>query len=94
PVQRDVALAAPAGVSVGDLMALARESVPIAVRIELFDLFSGAGMAAGERSIGLRFTFQPASATELDETILEQLNLFVASAGKRYATRVRGAETQ
>ena len=94
PVQRDVALAAPAGVSVGDLMALARECVPIAVRIELFDLFSGAGMAAGERSIGLRFTFQPAAATELDETILEQLNLFVASAGKRYATRVRGAETQ
>jgi len=94
PVQRDVALAAPAGVSVGDLVALARECAPLAVRIELFDLFTGAGMAAGERSIGLRFTFQPAVATELDEKILEQLNRFAADAGKRYATRVRGAETQ
>jgi phenylalanyl-tRNA synthetase beta chain len=94
PVQRDVALAAPAGVAVGDLVALARESAPLAVRIELFDLFSGAGMAAGERSVGLRFTFQPAVATELDEKILEQLTRFTTSAGKRYATRVRGAEPQ
>jgi phenylalanyl-tRNA synthetase beta chain len=94
PVQRDVALAAPAEVAVGDLVSLAWESAPLATQIELFDLFSGAGMAAGERSVGLRFTFQPSVAAELDEQIVEQLNRFTSSAGKRFATRVRGAESQ
>jgi phenylalanyl-tRNA synthetase beta chain len=93
PVQRDVALAAPAEVAVGDLVSLAWESAPLATQIELFDLFSGAGMAAGERSVGLRFTFQPSVAAELDEQIVEQLNRFTSSAGKRFATRVRGAES-
>ena len=94
PVQRDVALAAPAGVLVGDLVALASEVVPLAERVELFDLFSGAGLNAGERSVGLRFTFQPSQATALDEAISAQLETFTMSAGKRYATRVRGAETE
>ena len=94
PVQRDVALAAPAGVAVGDLVALAREAVPLAARVELFDLFSGAGLAEGERSVGLRFTFQPPQATALDEAISDQLATFTASAGKRFATRVRGAEAE
>jgi phenylalanyl-tRNA synthetase beta chain len=94
PVQRDVALAAPTRVAVGDLVALARETVPLAVRVELFDLFSGTGLAEGERSVGLRFTFQPPQATGLDEAISDQLAKFTTGAGKRYATRVRGAEAE
>ena len=75
-------------------MTLAREAVPLAVRIELFDLFSGAGLANGERSVGLRFTFQPPQATALDAAISDELATFTTSAGKRYATRVRGAEAE
>ena len=94
PVQRDVAIAAPDGVAVGDLVALAREAVPLAVRVELFDLFSGAGLAKGERSVGLRFTFQPPQATAFDEAISDQLAAFTTSASKRYGTQVRGAEAE
>jgi phenylalanyl-tRNA synthetase beta subunit len=75
-------------------VALAREAAPLAVRVELFDLFSGAGLAEGERSVGLRFTFQPPQATALDEAISDQLATFTTSAGKRYRTRVRGAEAE
>lgn len=91
PVQRDVALAAPVGVSVGDLVALARDVVRLAVRVELFDLFTGAGMAVGERSVGLRFTFQPEQATALDEAISMQLADFTERAEGTYSARVRGA---
>jgi phenylalanyl-tRNA synthetase beta chain len=94
PIQRDVALAAPAGVLIGDLVALAEEMVKLAGGVELFDLFAGAGMAAGERSVGLRFTFQPETAADLDDAIAAQLDAFTASATKKYGTKVRGAETQ
>lgn len=92
PIQRDVALAAPESVLVGDVVSLAGECVPAALQIELFDLFSGAGLPLGQRSIGLRFTFQPQVATELDELINDQLAAFSAAAAERYATRMRGAE--
>lgn len=93
PVQRDVALAASDDVAVGDLVALAREMVTLAVRVELFDLFSGPGMGVGERSVGLRFTFQPAQATSLDDAIEDELAAFATRAGERYGTRVRGTES-
>jgi hypothetical protein len=51
-------------------------------------------LAEGERSVGLRFTFQPPQATALDEAISDQLATFTTSAGKRYKTRVRGAEAE
>ncbi len=94
PVQRDVALAAPANVLVGDLVGLAGECVTLAVSTELFDLFVAPGMAEGERSVGLRFTFQPAAATELDAQITAQLDTFTSTAATRYGTRVRGDEAQ
>jgi len=94
PIQRDVALAAPAGALIGDLVALARESVKLAASVELFDLFAGGGMAPGERSVGLRFTFQPDTAAALDDAITAEVDAFTASAAKRYGTKVRGAEAQ
>jgi phenylalanyl-tRNA synthetase beta chain len=94
PIQRDVALAAPAGVLIGDLVTLAKESVRSALSVELFDLFAGGGMAPGERSVGLRFTFQPEAAAALDNAITAEVDAFTASAAKRYGTKVRGAEAQ
>ena len=94
PIQRDVALAAPAGVQIGDLVALAQEQVTLAQTVELFDLFSGAGMAEGERSVGLRFTFQPAAAAALDSSVDAQLEAFAASAATRFGTRVRGTDSR
>jgi phenylalanyl-tRNA synthetase beta chain len=94
PIQRDVALAAPGGVSVGDLMALAEETVPLANSVELFDLFTGAGVEKGGRSVGLRFTFQPSAASELDDAIASQLDAFTTRAAKQHGTRVRGAEAE
>lgn len=94
PIQRDVALAAPAGVLIGDLVALAKDSVPLALSVELFDLFAGGGMAPGERSVGLRFTFQPDAAAALDQAITTEVDTFTMSARTRYGTRVRGAEAQ
>jgi phenylalanyl-tRNA synthetase beta subunit len=73
---------------------LAKESVALAHSVELFDLFAGTGMAPGERSVGLRFWFQPEAAASLDDAITTQIAAFAMTAAKKYGTKVRGTEVQ
>ncbi len=92
PIERDMAIALPAGVTVGALVALARTHVGNATSVELFDLFAGGSLGAGERSAGLRFTFQPESAGAADAAVETALDAFATAARKDLGARVRGAE--
>lgn len=92
PIERDAAFALPAETSVGALIALARSCVPSAISIELFDLFSGGSLRAGERSAGLRFAFQPMAAGESDAAIEAALAAFSEEARSKLGARLRGAE--
>lgn len=92
PIERDMAIALPAGVTVGALVALARTHVGNATSIELFDLFEGGSLGAGERSAGLRFTFQPEAAGAADAAVETALDAFANAARKDLGARVRGAE--
>ena len=90
--ERDMAIALPTGVTVGALIALARAHVGDATSIELFDLFTGGSLGAGERSAGLRFTFQPDLAGGADAAVDASLDSFAAAAGTNLGARVRGME--
>lgn len=92
PIERDAAFALPANVGVGALIALARTHVPDAASIELFDLFSGGALREGERSVGLRFVFQPNAAGESDVEIERSLAAFAAVAHSEFGARLRGTE--
>ena len=92
PIERDMAIALPRGVTVGALIALARAHVGDATSIELFDLFTGGSLGAGERSAGLRFTFQPDLAGGADAAVDASLDSFAAAAGTNLGARVRGME--
>ena len=83
--------ALPQQVLVGELVTLARKSVSEAVRIELFDLFAGGTLSAGEYSAGLRFTFQPSIPGD-DAGADAALASFSATAEKRLKARRRGDE--
>jgi phenylalanyl-tRNA synthetase beta chain len=89
PVTRDVALLIPGGATVGQVVAVAR-----ATSVELFDLFSGAPLAPGERSAGLRFTFQPTATGADDEAIATELAAFEGAVLRACGARVRGVEAQ
>ena len=91
PISRDLALLLPDGAAVGALVALAREHVPGAVSIELFDLFAGGSLAAGERSAGLRFTFQPAEPGS-DAGAADALERFAGVAARQLGARLRGEQ--
>jgi phenylalanyl-tRNA synthetase beta chain len=94
PVERDVALLIPAATTVGQVVAVARETVTRATAVELFDLFDGPPLAPGERSAGLRFTFQPAAAGADDEAIAAELTAFEGAVLRTCGARIRGVEGQ
>ena len=94
PVTRDLALLIPGATTIGQVVAMARETVVRATAVELFDLFDGPPLAPGERSAGLRFTFQPSGAGADDEAIAAELAAFEGSVLRAYGARVRGGEGQ
>ncbi len=94
PVERDVALLVPAATTVGQVVAVAREIVTRATAVELFDLFDGPPLAPGERSAGLRFTFQPTATGADDEAIATELTAFEGAVLRACGARIRGVEGQ
>jgi phenylalanyl-tRNA synthetase beta chain len=94
PVERDVALLIPAATTVGQVVAVAREIVTRATAVELFDLFDGPPLAPGERSAGLRFTFQPTATGADDEAIAAELTAFEGAVLRACGARIRGVEGQ
>jgi phenylalanyl-tRNA synthetase beta chain len=94
PVTRDVALLIPAATTVGQVVAVARSAVSRATNVELFDLFAGAPLAPGERSAGLRFTFQPSATGADDEAIAAELAAFEGAVLRACGARIRGVEGQ
>jgi phenylalanyl-tRNA synthetase beta subunit len=93
-VSRDVALLIPAEATIGDVLQVARTTVIRATAIELFDLFAGPPLAPGERSAGLRFTFQPMTAGADDDAIAAELAAFEGAVLRATKARVRGVEGQ
>ena len=94
PVTRDVALLIPAAATVGQVVEVARSAVSRATAVELFDLFAGAPLAPGERSAGLRFTFQPSATGADDEAIAAELTAFEGAVLRACGARIRGVEGQ
>ena len=91
---RDVALLIPAGTSIGQVVGVARTTVSQATSVELFDLFAGPPLAPGERSAGLRFTFQPATPGADDDAIAAALSTFEGEVLRSCGARIRGVEGQ
>jgi phenylalanyl-tRNA synthetase beta chain len=94
PVTRDVALIIPATATVGQVVDVARGAVSRATDIELFDLFAGPPLALGERSAGLRFTFQPTATGADDAAIAAELTAFEGAVLRSCGARIRGTEGQ
>lgn len=94
PVTRDIALLIPAETTVGQVVSVARTTVTRATAVELFDLFDGPPLAPGERSAGLRFTFQPSATGADDGLIAAELASFEGTVLRACGARVRGVEGQ
>ena len=66
--RRDLALVVDKGVASGDVMTLIRDTAGgLLTKLDLFDVYDGAGLAEGKKSLAIGLTFQGQSRT-LDET--------------------------
>ena len=66
--RRDLAVVADHAVSSGEVMTLVREAAgPLMKKLDLFDVYEGAGLADGKKSLAIGLTFQDQSRT-LDES--------------------------
>jgi phenylalanyl-tRNA synthetase beta chain len=78
PVERDVALVVPVGVTAAAVAdVLRRAAGPLLERLEVFDEYRGAGIPVGHRSVAWHCTFRDASRTlrerEVDELLARAL---------------------
>jgi phenylalanyl-tRNA synthetase beta chain len=70
PVVRDIALILPEGLAVGEVVkALEDQREPLVSTIEVFDVYRGAPLAAGEKSVAISLTLQPQGEALQDEQI-------------------------
>jgi phenylalanyl-tRNA synthetase beta chain len=70
PVVRDIALIMPEGLAVGEVVkALEDQREPLVSAIEVFDVYRGAPLAAGEKSVAISLTLQPQGEALQDEQI-------------------------
>jgi len=88
PVERDVALLLPAGVSAAAVSAvLARATGPLLARLDVFDEYRGSGVPAGHRSVAWHCTFRDPSRTlrerEVDELLARALQALEDELGVR-----------
>ena len=89
PVFRDLACVFPAGVPVGDVLALVRESAPEIEEATVFDVFTGEKIGAGLKSVGIRLKLQPSDKTLTDADVHSIHTKVVDLLENRFGGKIR-----
>ncbi|OHV11985.1 phenylalanine--tRNA ligase subunit beta [Kushneria phosphatilytica] len=90
-VRRDLAMIVSEHLPVAELLALVREYGGEHLReLRLFDVYQGAGVETGYKSIALGLTWQHASRTLTDEEINHLVDAIVNEASNRFGATLRG----
>jgi phenylalanyl-tRNA synthetase beta chain len=90
PLTRDFAFVVEDGKAVGDLVrAIAGADKALIADVSVFDVYRGAGVPEGMKSVALEVTLQPVEAT-LTEAEIEALSAKVVAAGAKAGATLRG----
>ena len=91
PVTRDFAFVVDSGVSAGDLMkAVKLGAGPLLSDMRVFDLYEGANIGEGKKSMAVTITLTPTKATLTEEEIEKISAEIVKIAGKNCGATLRG----
>ena len=89
-VRQDVAVAVAEDVPVGELVAAAREAAGSELReIGVFDVYRGAQVGAGRKSVGLALAFQSPERTLTEEDATRLRDAITAELGRRFGAELR-----
>jgi phenylalanyl-tRNA synthetase beta chain len=91
PVTRDFAFIVDKAVAAGDLVRTAQNADRALIsEATVFDVYEGAGVEAGRKSVALAVTLQPTEKTLTDVEIEAVSAKIVAEMAKRYGATLRG----
>lgn len=91
PVERDFAFLLDRSVPATTLLRAARNADKALISgVDIFDLFEGAGVGEGKKSVAIRVTLQPTEKTLTDEEIEKVGAAIVAAVGKATGGTLRG----
>jgi phenylalanyl-tRNA synthetase beta chain len=81
----------PAGVTAADLFDRIRESAgPYLESLQLFDLYTGEGVAAGARSLAFRLRFRASDRTLKDKEVDRSVNAVLQRLQEELGVEARG----
>jgi phenylalanyl-tRNA synthetase beta chain len=93
PVIFDLAFETAVGTGAAALATAIHDAAgPMLERLELFDVFSGAPLPSGMRSLAYRLTFRAPDRTLTDEELAPVRASIIDTVGQRTGARLRGAE--
>jgi phenylalanyl-tRNA synthetase beta chain len=91
PLERDFAFLVDRDVPAAILLRAARNADKALISgVDIFDLFEGAGVGDGKKSVAIRVTLQPTDKTLTDEEIEKVGGAIVAAVGKATGGTLRG----
>ena len=91
PVSRDFAFVVPRDVAAGDVVKAAQNAERKLISgIDVFDLYEGAGIPEGSKSVAIAVTLQPVEKTLTDAEIDAVSARIVAEVGRKTGASLRG----
>lgn len=91
PVERDLAVVVAENVAAGDMVAAAENSgAEHMTSAEVFDVYRGAQIGEGMKSVAMNFTFSSVSRTLTDEEIAAQMEKILSALQTAFGARIRG----
>jgi phenylalanyl-tRNA synthetase beta chain len=89
PLSRDFAFVVSQGLAAGDLMrAVQGADKALIAAVRVFDLYQGAGVPEGSKSLALEATIQPSGQTLTDKDI-EALSAKIVAAAEKIGAKLR-----
>ncbi len=88
---RDFAFVVDRAVTAADIVRAAQAAdKPLIAGVDVFDVYEGAGMPDGQKSVAIAVTLQPREKTLTDAEIDEVASRIVAEVGKKTGGTLRG----
>jgi phenylalanyl-tRNA synthetase beta chain len=90
PVRRDLALLVDESVEAAAMLAtFAANASPLVSHVDLFDVYRGAGVEEGKKSLAFSVTLQDAGKTLTDEEVDQAVSALLAAVTEQHAARLR-----
>jgi phenylalanyl-tRNA synthetase beta chain len=90
PVRRDLALVVDESVEAGAMLAtFSAASSPLVTRVALFDVYRGAGVDAGKKSLAFSIHLQDAAKTLTDEDVEQTVSAMLSAVVEKHGAALR-----